>query len=155
MDEKLFGLPLPFFAAVSVIVIRAGFLGKLESKSMVCGRAVCMVVGYWLSFIANKVGIIRQDHRAGLRLDHGGGTGVFQPDSREYADPASAFMNDTNFLAFYIAALLCGSILGMDRKLLIQAGARYFIPIIGGVVSGLRPGQPGRDDGGDEFLRKR
>ena len=134
LDEKLFGLPLPFFAAVSVIVIGAGFLGKLESKSLVCGGAVCMVVGYWLSFIANKVGIIRKTIGLAFVSITAAALVYFNLVPENMLTPASAFMNDTNFLAFYIAALLCGSILGMDRKLLIQAGARYFIPIIGGVI---------------------
>ena len=30
------------------------------------------------------------------------------------------------FLDFYIAALITGSILGMNRKLLVKAAARYF-----------------------------
>lgn len=134
MDEKLFGLPLPFFAAVSVIVIGAGFLGKLESKSLICGGAVCMVVGYWLSFIADKVGIIRKTIGLAFVSITAAALVYFNMIPENMLTPASAFMNDTNFLAFYIAALLCGSILGMDRKLLIQAGARYFIPIIGGVI---------------------
>lgn len=77
MDEKLFGLPFPFFVAVSVIVIGAGMLGKLESKSMICGGAVCMVVGYWLSFIADKVGIIRKTIGLAFVSDHSGGDGIF------------------------------------------------------------------------------
>lgn len=134
MEEKLFGLPLPFFAAVSVIVLGAGFLGKLESKSLICGGAVCMVVGYWLSFIANKVGIIRKTIGLAFVSITGATLVYFNLVPANMLEPASAFMNDTNFLAFYIAALLCGSILGMDRKLLIQAGARYFVPVIGGVL---------------------
>lgn len=134
MDEKLFGLPLPFFAVVSVIVIGAGMLGKLESKSLICGGAVCMVVGYWLSFIADKVGIIRKTIGLAFVSITAAVLVYFNLVPENMLTPASAFMNDTNFLAFYIAALLCGSILGMDRRLLIQAGARYFIPIIGGVA---------------------
>ncbi|MCD7906593.1 MAG: 2-hydroxycarboxylate transporter family protein [Clostridium sp.] len=134
MDEKLFGLPLPFFAVVSVIVIGAGMLGKLESKSLICGGAVCMVVGYWLSFIADKVGIIRKTIGLAFVSITAAALVYFNLVPENMLTPASAFMNDTNFLAFYIAALLCGSILGMDRRLLIQAGARYFIPIIGGVA---------------------
>lgn len=134
MDEKLFGLPFPFFVAVSVIVIGAGMLGKLESKSMICGGAVCMVVGYWLSFIADKVGIIRKTIGLAFVSITAAAMVYFNLIPENMLAPASAFMNDTNFLAFYIAALLCGSILGMDRRLLIQAGARYFIPIIGGVI---------------------
>ncbi|MCS4488301.1 2-hydroxycarboxylate transporter family protein [Streptococcus sciuri] len=40
----------------------------------------------------------------------------------------STFMNNWGFLDFYIAALICGSILGMNRNLLVKASVR-FIPI--------------------------
>lgn len=46
----------------------------------------------------------------------------------------SNFMKGESFLDFYIAALITGSILGMDRKLLIRASARYLPVIVGGVV---------------------
>lgn len=38
------------------------------------------------------------------------------------------------FLDFYIAALITGSILGMNRKLLMKAAARYFPAIFGGIA---------------------
>jgi Na+/citrate or Na+/malate symporter len=43
-------------------------------------------------------------------------------------------MKGGGFLSFYIAALICGSILGMDSKLLIKAGARYAAPLIAAVA---------------------
>ena len=43
-------------------------------------------------------------------------------------------MRGEGFLNFYIAALITGSILGMDRKLLIKASIQYLPAIIGGVI---------------------
>ena len=40
----------------------------------------------------------------------------------------NSFMNTTGFLNFYIAALITGSILGMNRKLLLKAAVR-FLPV--------------------------
>lgn len=39
-----------------------------------------------------------------------------------------AFMNTTEFLNFYIAALITGGILGMNRSLLLRASVR-FLPV--------------------------
>jgi Na+/citrate or Na+/malate symporter len=47
------------------------------------------------------------------------------------------FMKSEGFLNFYIAALITGSILGMDRNLLVKAAIRYLPAIIGGVVTAL------------------
>jgi Na+/citrate or Na+/malate symporter len=44
------------------------------------------------------------------------------------------FMTGEGFLDFYIAALITGSIMGMNRKLLIKAAIRYFPAILGGIL---------------------
>jgi Na+/citrate or Na+/malate symporter len=46
----------------------------------------------------------------------------------------SFFKGDGGFLDWYIAALITGSILGMNRKLLVKAAARYFPAIFGGLI---------------------
>lgn len=48
--------------------------------------------------------------------------------TKEVVSATSSFMSDWGFLDFYIAALICGSILGMNRKLLVKASAK-FIPV--------------------------
>ena len=49
----------------------------------------------------------------------------------------TTFMKDAGFLDFYISALITGSILGMNRKLLIKASIRYLPCIIGAVAVAL------------------
>lgn len=49
------------------------------------------------------------------------------------------FKGDGAFLDWYIAALITGSILGMNRKLLLKAAARYFPAIFGGLILVFRP----------------
>ena len=44
------------------------------------------------------------------------------------------FTTNGGFLDWYIAALITGSILGMNRKLLMKAAARYFPAIFGGLI---------------------
>lgn len=44
------------------------------------------------------------------------------------------FKGDGAFLDWYIAALITGSILGMNRKLLLKAAARYFPAIFGSLI---------------------
>jgi len=47
------------------------------------------------------------------------------------------FMTTGGFLDFYIAALITGSILGMNSKILVKVGLRYFIPIFGAVIGAI------------------
>src|SRR5258708_37071633 len=55
------------------------------------------------------------------------------------------FTKGTNFLYLFIAAVIVGSILGMDRTVLIKGFVKIFIPIAAGTVppprGGLAPGQ--------------
>ncbi len=44
------------------------------------------------------------------------------------------FVKSMDFLGLVVAALVCGSILSMDRKLLIRAGALYAFPILAGIA---------------------
>jgi malate:Na+ symporter len=45
------------------------------------------------------------------------------------------FTKNTNFLYLFITAIIVGSILGMDRKVLISGFARIFIPLAAGSVA--------------------
>src|SRR5699024_12830793 len=47
------------------------------------------------------------------------------------------FMKDGGFLNFYIAALITGSILGMDSQILKQAGAKYALPLLAAVIASI------------------
>jgi Na+/citrate or Na+/malate symporter len=47
---------------------------------------------------------------------------------KDVVESIDQFMNKTGFLNFYIAALITGSILGMDRTLLLKAAVR-FLPV--------------------------
>ena len=44
------------------------------------------------------------------------------------------FMQADDFLTFYICALICGSILGIEARLLVKAGARYVVPLTAAVA---------------------
>ena len=45
------------------------------------------------------------------------------------------FIKPMDYIGLAVAALICGSILTMDRKVLIKAGSRYIFPVIAGIVA--------------------
>jgi CCS family citrate carrier protein len=47
---------------------------------------------------------------------------------------ANILMKEANFLYFYIACLVCGSILGMNRKMLVQGLMRMIVPMMVGMI---------------------
>ena len=61
-------------------------------------------------------------------IGKGGFTAILMQNIDTFFKPAGAFLD------FYIAALITGSILGMNRKLLVKAAARYFPAIFGALI---------------------
>lgn len=50
-------------------------------------------------------------------------------------DVTSEFVTTQGFLDFFVIAVIVGSVLGMPRDLLIQAGPRFIAPLIGCLVA--------------------
>lgn len=133
---KLMGLSIPVLIAVSLVVATATYMGKLP-KGMVGALPIMMLIGGLLNELGNRTPIVK-DYL-------GGGPIVIIFASAALMTygilPESSttimidFMKSQGFLSFYIAALICGSILGMNRKLLISASLRYLPVIIGGVAT--------------------
>lgn len=133
-DYKIMGIPLSFFLALTAVVFMAVYLQVLP-KGMVGALPLMIALGA----ILNEIG----DRTPGIKDYLGGGPiliifgsaalvtyGVIPQPSVKIM---TSFMKSESFLSFYIAALITGSILGMDRKLLIRASVRYLPVILGGV----------------------
>lgn len=133
---KLFNLPWPLFAVFSAVILVATFLGVLPA-----GMAGCFALMIVLGTVLNEIG----DHTPIINSYLGGGAIVilfgtaalnyFKLFPEEVVKNITSFFKPTGaFLDFYIAALITGSILGMNRKLLVKAAARYFPAIFGGLI---------------------
>lgn len=132
---KLAGLPMNIFIPVAAIIIGAVYLGKLPA-GMIGAFAVMMVLGAILGVIGNKTPIVK-DYLGGGPIIAIFGTAAlvyYQVLPAKTIEIIDVFMTSGGFLNFYIAALITGSILGMDSKLLVKAGARYAAPLLAGVL---------------------
>ena len=149
---KLFNLPWYYFALFSIIVLLAAMMGVLPA-GMAGGFAFMIVFGTLLNEIGNRLPIVRSYLGGGAiviifgmgYLRYRNFFGLFDLLTSPSADGVTytatlmknieSFFKPTGaFLDFYIAALICGSILGMNRKLLVKAAARYFPAIFGGII---------------------
>lgn len=137
--------PMLFGVAMAVVIV-AVVLGKLP-KGMIGAFAVMMTLGAIMDVIGSKTPLVN-DYLGGAPLVCIFGTAAMvyfgvMPEST--AKIVSDFMKGGGFLDFYIAALICGSILGISSDLLIKAGVRYAIPLIAGVIvaCGLAAGAAG------------
>lgn len=133
-DFKLAGLKMPFFIMAFVISVIAIFTNTLP-KGMVGAFFILLIFGELFNLIGNKTPIINTFFGGGAIICIFGGAAIvyFNLIPEDIVKNTTTFMTSGGFLDFYIAALITGSILGMNRKLLIKACLRYLPCIIASV----------------------
>ncbi len=128
-------IPLPLYLVLAAIVYGASVYNQLP-PDMIGGFAVIMVLGILLGDLGMKIPILK---------DIGGPAilallvpsvlvfyNIFNPVSME---AVTTLMKTSNFLYLYISILVAGSILGMNRRVLIQGFSKMFIPLVLGTVA--------------------
>ncbi|WP_194205949.1 2-hydroxycarboxylate transporter family protein [Superficieibacter sp. 1612_C1] len=127
-------VPLILFMGIAMIVALSAWAGVLP-KNMIGGLAVIMTLGFAFAKIGRRIPLFK---------DIGGPAilclmlpsvlvyfGVFQ---KHTLDTVHLLMKEANLLYFVIACLVVGSILGMNRIILIQGMLRMFVPLVVGTV---------------------
>ena len=132
--KRIIGLPLPWFFLIFAIVVATALVGAMPNQ-MLPGFAVVILLGALIHWAGDRIPVLRNYGLPtvlcillpAILL----GVGLFPTD---IADVVVTFTTDIHFLDFYVASLIAGSILGMPRSLLIKAGARFAVPLIGTIV---------------------
>ncbi|WP_186370240.1 2-hydroxycarboxylate transporter family protein, partial [Yersinia bercovieri] len=133
-------MPMALFMTISAIVFISAYASYLP-KNMIGGLAVIMTMGFVLSHIGRHIPVLK---------DIGGPAilclmvpsvlvyfGIFQTNT---LDTVHLLMKEANLLYFVIASLVVGSILGMNRVVLIQGMTRMFIPLVVGTITAVATG---------------
>lgn len=138
--EKIFGFKigiLPFGIYLSLLVVVIALINsKMLPNDMLGAVAVMALYGFTCSELGKRIPVIKNV----------GGTVImatFLPSYMVYAkiipkqavEAVTTFMNQTNFLYVFIACIVVGSILSMNRQVLIRAFLRMFVPLIGGTLA--------------------
>lgn len=124
------GISLPLYLFFMVVIFSAIALDKLP-LNMVGITILLVALGHLLYFIGEKLPIMNSYLGGGSVFTLLGATllASFHLVPTKVIDSVSDFMGGGfGFLDFYIAALICGSILGMNRNLLVKASTK-FIPV--------------------------
>ncbi|MCX2522711.1 2-hydroxycarboxylate transporter family protein [Larsenimonas rhizosphaerae] len=132
---RIFNIPLPVFAVVAVVMAIAMYMGVLPT-GMIGALLVMMVIGELLGFIGDHMPIVKTYLGGGAILAiFGAATMVyFNVLPETVTTGVTSFMKGGGFLNFYIAALITGSILGMDSKILVKVGTRFALPLLAAVL---------------------
>ena len=128
-EIKIMGMSLPVYIIAAFVILYAAMTGILP-ENMVCALAIMMVLGSALNLMGNKIPIIRSYLGGGavFCIFASSALATFGILPTAVVENCKDFMNNVGFLDFYIAALITGSILGMNRDLLKKAAVR-FLPI--------------------------
>ncbi|VMQ96402.1 Malate Na(+) symporter [Streptococcus pneumoniae] len=139
-DIKVGSVPLPVYLCLSALILAAGLLQQLP-VNMLGGFAVILTMGWLLGTIgANIPGLKNFGGPAILSLLVPSILVFFNLINPNVLEATNVLMKQANFLYFYIACLVSGSILGMNRKMLIQGLFRMIIPMLLGMICAMAVG---------------
>jgi len=135
MELRIGILPLPVY--VLLLGITVWFMeqpGKFPTEICMM-MAVLAVGGFTCGEIGKRLPVLRHFGAAAIFA-------TFIPSYLTYKHllpeglltSITEFTKGTNFLYLFIAAVIVGSILGMDRRVLVQSFVRIFAPIAAGTV---------------------
>ncbi|ANE75310.1 2-hydroxycarboxylate transporter family protein [Dickeya solani] len=130
LKERIGVFPILLYVVIAVIVFLAAEFNKIPND-MIGGFAVLMTMGLFLEYVGSRVPILK---------DIGGKVicTIFLPSAMVYygfihasaVNAITSTMKNANFLYFFVSCLITGSILGMDRELMINGVVKMIIPLI-------------------------
>lgn len=132
---KVFTIPLYLFLILGGLVIIANELNVIPS-SMVGSIGVMFIIGIVMGEIGDRLPIWKDYVGGGTLLALLGGSflvyiGVL---SKSTLDSIGYLMKNTDFITFYAAVLITGSILSIERKVLIKSFLGYIPTVLAGLV---------------------
>jgi malate:Na+ symporter len=138
MDFKIGIVPLPVFVLLLALIAGFTLTGRIPSD-LPMAIVLLAMGGFTCAEIGKRLPVLRNIGAAAILA-------TFIPSALAYYHllPApilasvSEFTKVSNFLYLFIAAIIVGSILGMDRRVLIQGFIKIFVPLgVGSIVAGL------------------
>jgi malate:Na+ symporter len=137
VDYKIGIVPLPVYLLVLTLIGGFTFTGKVPSD-LPMSIVLLAMGGFTCAEIGKRLPVLRNIGAAAILA-------TFIPSALTHYKllPApilasvTEFTKVSNFLYLFIAAIIVGSILGMDRRVLIQGFLKIFVPLgIGSVLGG-------------------
>ena len=135
VDTRIGIVPVPVFVAVLVLLGTFVRIGKVPAD--LTTNILTLTVG---GFACAEIG----KHLPGFRkIGAAAILATFVPSYLVYAgfiptplkDSISTFTDQSNFLYLFIGSIIVGSILGMDRHMLIGGFLKIFVPIVVGSIA--------------------
>ena len=129
LATKISGISLPMYLIMLAVLIIIMAMHKLPNN-ILGAVLVLTLLGHLFYFIGEKLPIFNSYLGGGsvFCIFASAALATFGVIPADTVDITKNFINNMGFLDFYIAALITGAILGMNRNLLLKASVR-FIPV--------------------------
>ncbi len=134
--NDLGGMPMWLYLACSVVIVAVMYTGALGTD-ITAFIAVCCVIAILLNKIGNILPIWNTYIGGGLLMIFFGTAVLKQLNliPQEYVDLiGNMVQGDVNILNVFIMALITGSILSLDRRVLLRSFGGYIPAILGGLL---------------------
>jgi malate:Na+ symporter len=137
MDHKIGVVPIPVFVLLLALIAGFTLTGRMPSD-LPMSIVLLAMGGFTCAEIGKRLPVLRNIGAAAILA-------TFIPSALAYYHllpgpilaSVSEFTKVSNFLYLFIAAIIVGSILGMDRRVLIQGFVKIFVPLgVGSIIGG-------------------
>ncbi|MET7244407.1 2-hydroxycarboxylate transporter family protein [Methylobacterium sp. EM32] len=140
METRIGIIPLPVYVLLLVLITAFSIKGKISGEVTVM-VGVIVAGGFTCAEIGRRIPFLRAIGGSSLVT-------IFLPSflvahqllPAPLVQSVTAFTKSTNFIYLFITAVVVGSILSMDRRVLIQGFAKIFIPLGLGSLAGITVG---------------
>ena len=137
-NTKVLGFPLWMFLVLNIIMI---FLASKDwmLSNMIGALGFALIVGTMLGWIGDHIPIWNSWFGGGMLFTclMAGAMNTFNLIGEGAKEALNNFNGSTGFLDLYIMVLITGSVLSVDRKMLIKSFAGYIPTILAGVAGAL------------------
>ncbi|MEX3845335.1 MULTISPECIES: 2-hydroxycarboxylate transporter family protein [unclassified Paraburkholderia] len=135
MEIRIGIIPLPIYVILFALIAGFAVTGKVPGEISMA-IAVLAFCGFTCAELGKRLPLLRNIGAAAILA-------TFVPSALVYyhvlPQPVQhltvEFTKQTNFLYLFIASIIVGSILSMDRRVLIQGFLKIFIPLAAGTVA--------------------
>lgn len=137
-ETKILGFPLWLYAILTVIMVVLATFNWLPGN-MIGALAFAMIVGTLLGWVGDHIPVWKTWFGGGMLFTClvAGAMNTFNMIGPDAKQALSDFNGSTGFLDLYICMLITGSVLSLDRHVLIKSFAGYILTILGGIACAL------------------
>jgi hypothetical protein len=135
VDLRIGIVPVPIYLILIALVAGFSYTGDIKGEISIM-IAVLVIGGFTCAELGKRTPMLRNVGAAAIFA-------TFIPSAMAYykllppqlEKSVVEFTKYTNFLYLFIACIIVGSILGMDRKVLVQGFLKIFVPLAAGSIA--------------------